>query len=60
MGCVDGQLFTCTGTFGETGNIADPGDEIFRILISSMSCIPVKKSIHILVPGSPGLLPGLR
>jgi hypothetical protein len=28
-----GQLFTCIALFGETGKIANTGDEVFRTLI---------------------------
>jgi hypothetical protein len=38
------------GLVAETGDIADPSDKIFRILIRAMTAVPVQPGIHILVP----------
>jgi hypothetical protein len=35
--------------YSEAGDIADPGDEIFRVLISAVSAVPVQPAIHFLV-----------
>jgi hypothetical protein len=46
---VDDQLFTHIGIFRETGNIADPGDQSFRIIIRAVSPVPENPGIHFLV-----------
>ena len=35
---------------GKTGDVSDPGDEIFGIIICAVSAVPVKPGIHIFVP----------
>ena len=35
-------IFGFTGLVGETGDFANPGDEIFRILISTVPAVPVQ------------------
>ena len=50
MGAIYFAISGFAGLVGETGDFADPGDEIFRILIRAVCAVPVQPGIHILVP----------